>query len=200
MEQKRELLPEQQKELLEKLEKRFLKKKREMREIHWHKVVEKLLANPDKLWTLYEMERTGGEPCIIGAFENDDYDEETDSIDEMYNVFVFCDCSAESPSGRRGLCYDKQALDSRKENKPAGSAVEMAEAMGAELMTEEDYLETCEWRGFDKKTSSWLKTPDEIRERGGALFGDNRFERVFVYHNGAESYYAARGFRCRLEV
>jgi hypothetical protein len=174
-------------ELVEILKNRFIKHMQRHSEINWEKVQKKLLANPDKLNTLAEMERTGGEPDVIG------YDKKT-------NEFIFCDCSAESPSVRRSICYDRKALDSRKENKPGGNAVEMAAAMGVEILTEDEYRELQQLGEFDKKTSSWIKTPANVRDLGGALFCDRRYNTVFVYHNGAESYYAARGFRGRLKV
>jgi hypothetical protein len=155
--------------------------------IDWDAVQAKLQASPEKLQALQEMERTGGEPDVIG------YDQKT-------REFIFCDCSAESPSGRRSLCYDRDALESRKENKPSGNAIEMASAIGVEILTEEQYRELQELGAFDKKTSSWVETPTAIRDLGGALFCDRRYDDVFVYHNGAESYYAARGFRGRLRV
>jgi len=155
--------------------------------IDWAAVLGRLESKPDKLRSLFEMERTGGEPDVIGR------DAET-------GEFIFCDCSAESPSGRRSLCYDGAALESRKENKPAGSAVEMATAIGIELLTETDYRHLQKLGCFDVKTSSWIQTPPGIRKLGGALFGDRRYDTVFVYHNGAQSYYAARGFRGLLRV
>lgn len=155
--------------------------------IQWARVQAKLEAMPDRLWSLAEMERTGGEPDVVGQ------DRETDE-------YLFHDCSAQSPTGRRSLCYDLEALEARKKHKPEGSAVEMATAMGAELLTEEQYRRLQELGPFDTKTSSWLRTPPDIRGRGGAIFGDYRYGTVFVYHNGAESYYAARGFRCVLRV
>jgi len=150
----------------------------------WAKVQAKLEANAGKLWSLNEMERTGGEPDVVGH-------------DRKTSEYVFYDCSAESPKGRRSLCYDREALDSRKENKPKDNAVDVATAMGIELLTEEQYRELQTLGDFDAKTSSWVKTPSNIRKLGGALFCDRRFDTVFVYHNGAESYYAARGFRGR---
>jgi hypothetical protein len=147
----------------------------------------KLQAVPEKLWSLHEMEKTGGEPDVIG------YDERT-------GEYIFCDCSAESPKGRVSLCYDREGLESRKENKPANSAIELAAQMGIELLTEAEYQALQKLGTFDVKTSSWLKTPPEIRKLGGSIFGDRRFGRVFVYHNGAQSYYAGRGFRGSLRV
>lgn len=155
--------------------------------LEWRKVETRLKAHPEKLWSLHEMERTGGEPDVVV------YDRKT-------GEYIFVDCSAESPAERRSLCYDRQARESRKEHKPKGSAVEMAEAMGIELLTEEEYRRLQELGEFDTKTSSWVKTPAEIRKLGGALFCDRRYNHVFTYHNGAESYYAARGFRGKLRV
>lgn len=155
--------------------------------IDWTSVQAKLESNPEKLKALNEMEITGGEPDVIG------HDEKTGEI-------IFCDCSPESPSGRRSLCYDRMALDSRKENKPAGSALDMAAAMGIEVLTEQQYRELQELGEFDRKTSSWVSTPERIRKLGGAVFCDRRYDTVFVYHNGAESYYGARGFRGRLVI
>jgi hypothetical protein len=166
---------------------RFAKNMRRHPGIDWSSVQAKLEASPEKLQTLYEMERTGGEPDVAG------YNEKT-------GEFIFVDCSPESPTGRRGLCYDREALVSRKKNKPKGSAVEMASSMGIEMLTEQQYRELQELGEFDRKTSSWVKTPAAIRALGGALFCDRRYDHVFVYHNGAESYYAARGFRGRLKV
>jgi hypothetical protein len=155
--------------------------------LEWARVEARLQANGEKLWSLREMERTGGEPDVV------DHDKKT-------GEYIFYDCSAESPKGRRSLCYDRDALESRKENKPNGSAISMAAAMGIELLTEEQYRELQKLGKFDKTTSSWVKTPARIRELGGALFCDRRFDTVFLYHNGAESYYAARGFRGALKV
>lgn len=173
--------------LLKTLKARFEKHKNRHKGIEWDKVQEKLQPNPVKLWALNAMESTEGEPDVIG------YDKKTDE-------FIFCDCSAESPKGRRSFCYDDEALASRKEHKPANSAMGLAEEMGIEILNEEQYRELQKLGNFDTKTSSWLKTPDEIRKLGGAIFGDYRFGRVFVYHNGAESYYAARGFRGLLRI
>ena len=153
----------------------------------WAKTQAKLEANTEKLWSLNEMERTGGEPDVIGH-------------DEKTLEYIFCDCSAESPKGRRSVCYDREALDSRKEHKPENNAIDMAAAMGIELLTEEQYRELQKLGNFDTKTSSWVKTPSAIRKLGGALFGDRRYDTVFVYHNGAESYYAARAFRGSLRI
>jgi hypothetical protein len=174
-------------ELIITLEERFTKNMRRHTGIDWRTVQAKLQANPEKLQALYEMERSGGEPDVIG------YDEKT-------SEFIFCDCSPESPIGRRSLCYDRQALNSRKANKPGGNAIEMASSIGIEILTEQQYRELQELGDFDRKTSSWVKTPAKIRELGGALFCDRRYDHVFVYHNGAESYYAARGFRGQLKV
>ncbi len=176
-------------ELLKALKARFEKNMNRHRGIEWAKVQEKLEANPEKLWSLHEMERTGGEPDFVAQ-------------DKKTGEYIFYDCSAESPAGRRSLCYDREAMDSRKEHKPKDSAVDMAAAIGIELLTEEQYRELSRMLGgkIDTKTSSWLKTPSEIRKLGGALFADFRFGQVFVYHNGAPSYYAARGFRGLLKV
>lgn len=174
-------------ELIITLKDRFTKNMRRHAGIDWDPVQAKLLANPEKLQTLYEMELTGGEPDVVA------YDSET-------GEFIFCDCSPESPIGRRSLCFDRKALDARKENKPAGNAMEMAAAIGIEILTEQQYRELQTLGEFDKKTSSWVSTPARIRDLGGALFCDRRYDHVFVYHNGAESYYAARGFRGRLKV
>lgn len=174
-------------ELIHKLQVRFEKNKARHAGTDWSLVQARLAANPEKLLILDEMERTGGAPDVIG------YDVQTAE-------FTFCDCSPESPIGRRNLCYDRAALDSRKEHKPGGSAIEMAASMGIDMLTEEQYRELQQLGEFDRKTSSWVETPSSIRELGGALFCDRRYNRVFVYHNGAESYYAARGFRGLLRV
>jgi Protein of unknown function (DUF4256) len=184
---KKVLSAEQRAELLEVLRARFEKNMNRHKGLEWTKVRAKLEANPEKLWSLGEMETTGGEPDVVGH-------------DKKTGDYIFYDCSAESPKDRRSLCYDREALDSRKENKPKNSAVDMAAAMGIELLTEEDYRALQNLGKFDTKTSSWLKTPSEIRKLGGAIFGDYRYGHVFVYHNGAESYYAARGFRGSLRV
>src|SRR3954454_19107287 len=184
---KRELSPEQREELLRVLKARFEKNMNRHKGLEWAKIQAKLEADPEKLWSLHEMERTGGEPDVVG------YDKKTDE-------YIFYDCSAESPKGRRSFCYDREAWESRKENKPEGNAVDMAAAMGIELLTEEQYRELQQLGNFDTKTSSWVKTPADIRKLGGALFCDRRYDTVFVYHNGAESYYAARGFRGLLKV
>jgi len=177
------LLPlEQSEKLLSVLQFRFEKNMARHLGLSWMKVQKKLEKNPQKVWSLSEMERTGGEPDVTGFYEKT-------------GEFIFVDCSAESPTGRRSFCYDREALDARKEHKPKNSAVDMAEAMGIELLTEGDYRELQKLGEFDLKTSSWIKTPPEIRKLGGALFADRRYDHVFVYHNGAESYYASRGFR-----
>jgi hypothetical protein len=186
-ENKKKLLPKQIEELIRTLKARFEKNMNRHAGVEWAEVEAKLDANAEKLWSLNEMERTGGEPDVVAH-------------DKKTGEYIFYDCSAESPKHRRSLCYDREALDSRKENKPKGSAVELATAMGIELLTEEQYRELQEVGNFDAKTSSWVKTPLNIRKLGGALFCDRRFDTVFVYHNGAESYYAARGFRGWLRV
>ena len=174
-------------ELLEALKARFDKNTRRHKGIDWAAVQGRLEATAGKLRSLGEMERTGGEPDVIGQ-------------DKKTGAFVFCDCSAESPAGRRSVCYDRDALESRKEHRPEGNAVDMAAAMGIELLTEEEYRALQELGEFDLKTSSWVKTPADIRKLGGALFCDRRYGKVFLYHNGAQSYYAARGFRGSLKV
>jgi hypothetical protein len=184
---KKELSPEQREELLKVLKARFEKNMNRHKGLEWAKVQPKLEANSEKLRSLHEMERTGGEPDVVGQ-------------DKMTSEYVFYDCSAESPKDRRSVCYDREALESRKEHKPADTAIDMAVAMGIELLTEEDYRALQKLGAFDAKTSSWVKTPSAIRKLGGALFCDRRFDTVFVYHNGAESYYAARGFRGSLRV
>ncbi|HKO82562.1 MAG TPA: DUF4256 domain-containing protein [Chitinophagaceae bacterium] len=184
---KKKLAPEQRKELLSILKTRFEKNMSRHKGLEWVKIQAKLEANPEKLWSLDDMETTGGEPDVVG------YDKKT-------GEYIFYDCSAESPKDRRSLCYDRKALESRKEHKPADSAIDMAAAMGIELLTEEQYRELQQLGNFDMKTSSWVKTPAEIRKLGGALFCDRRYDHIFVYHNGAESYYAARGFRGSLRV
>jgi hypothetical protein len=184
---KKELSPEQRKELLNALKVRFEKYMNRHKGLIWANVAAKLEANNQNLWSLHEMETTGGEPDVVG------YDKKTDE-------YLFYDCSAESPKGRRSVCYDGEALESRKEHKPKNNAIDMAAAMGIELLTEEQYRELQKLGDFDTKTSSWLKTPSAIRKLGGALFCDRRYDTVFVYHNGAESYYAARGFRGSLGV
>jgi hypothetical protein len=184
---KKELSPEQSKKLLSALKVRFEKNMNRHKGVEWAKVQAKLEARVKKMWSLSEMERTGGEPDVVGR------DEKTDE-------FIFYDCSAESPKGRRSLCYDREALESRKEHKPRDSAMGMADAMGIELLTEGQYRELQKLGDFDTKTSIWVKTPSDIRKLGGALFCDRRFNTVFVYHNGAESYYAGRAFRGSLRV
>src|SRR6267143_3731042 len=184
---KKQLSSEQREELLRALKDRFEKNMNRHKGIEWAKVQAKLEANAEKLWSLNEMERTGGEPDVIGH-------------DKKTGEYILHDCSAESPKGRRSVCYDREALESRKENKPEDSAIDMAAAMGIELLTEEQYRELQKLGNFDTKTSSWVKTPSDIRKLGGAIFCDRRFGHVFVYHNGAESYYAARAFRGSLRV
>jgi hypothetical protein len=184
---KKEFSPAQREELLRALHARFEKNMNRHEGLEWPKVKAKLEASADKLWSLSEMERTGGEPDVVGH-------------DKKTGEYIFFDCSSESPKGRRSVCYDREALESRKEHKPAASAMDMAAAMGIELLTEEQYRELQTLGNFDMKTSSWVKAPAEMRKLGGALFGDRRFGRVFMYHNGAESYYAARGFRGSLRV
>jgi hypothetical protein len=184
---KTNLSPKQIEELLKILKARFEKNLNRHKGIEWTKVEAKLKKNTDKLWSLNEMERTGGEPDVVG------YDKKT-------GEYIFYDCSTESPNGRRSLCYDREALEARKENKPKDSALNMATAMGIDLLTEEQYRELQKLGEFDLKTSSWVKTPSEIRKLGGAIFCDRRYDNVFTYHNGAESYYAARGFRGVLKV
>ncbi|KAA0230748.1 DUF4256 domain-containing protein [candidate division KSB1 bacterium] len=183
----KDLNVKQREELLSALHARFEKNMGRHKGLEWAKVKARLEANPEQLWPLNEMERTGGEPDVVG------YDKKT-------GEYTFYDCSAESPSGRRSVCYDREALESRKEHKPKDSAIGMATAMGIELLTEEQYRELQKLGNFDLKTSSWVKTPANIRKLGGALFCDRRYGHVFVYHNGAESYYAARGFRGALRV
>ncbi len=174
-------------ELLKTLKDRFEKNPERHKGLEWSKIRNKLLADPGKLWSLSEMEKTGGEPDVIG-------------FEQKTGEYVFCDCAPESPKGRRSLCYDRDALDSRKEFKPVNSALELAAVMGVDILTIDQYRELQKIGNFDTKTSSWLKTPPEIRELGGAVFGDRRYNTVFIYHNGAESYYAARGFRSILNV
>lgn len=181
------LLPAQRAELLDTLQTRFVQNMSRHQGLAWADVQAKLEANSEKLWSLYEMERTGGEPDVVG------YDADS-------GEYIFYDCSAESPNGRRSLCYDRAAWESRKKNKPGGNAVELAEAMGIELLTEAQYRALQKFGEFDLKTSSWVQTPAEIRKLGGALFCDRRYDTVFVYHNGAQSYYAARGFRGLLKI
>jgi hypothetical protein len=183
----RELSAEQTAELIETLKERFEKNKLRHPGVNWHNVASKIHKTQEKLWSLYEMERTGGEPDIVR------YDSNSDE-------FIFFDCSTESPSGRRSLCYDREALDKRKEFKPVDTAIDLSLKMGIEILSEDDYIYLQKLGNFDNKTSSWLKTPDNVRKLGGAIFGDMRYGRVFFYHNGAESYYASRGFRGLLRI
>lgn len=187
MSMKKKLSTDQTKELLNILKARFEKNKNRHKGIDWEKVQERLESHPSKLWSLEEMERTGGEPDVIGQ-------------DKKTGEYIFYDCSAESPKGRRSICYDRAALDSRKENKPKSSAMEMAEDMGIKILTEEQYRALQQLGEFDLKTSSWIATDPVVRKLGGALFCDRRYDNVFLYHNGAESYYAARGFRGCLSI
>jgi len=187
MNNNKKLSADERSELLNTLKARFEKNMNRHKGLDWTKVQAKLEADPKKLWSLYEMERTGGEPDVVG------YDKKT-------GEYIIYDCSAESPKGRRSICYDPEALESRKEHKPANSALGMATDMGIELLTEEQYRELQQLGKFDLKTSSWVKTPSNIRELGGALYCDRRYNHVFLYHNGAESYYAVRGFRASLRI
>ena len=187
MQKAKDLKTKQREELLRALKARFEKNMNRHKGFKWAEVQAKLEADPEKLWSLNEMERTGGEPDVVR------YDKKT-------GEYIFYDCSAESPKGRRSICYDGEALESRKEFKPKDTAMDMAAAMGIEILTEEQYRELQELGEFDTKTSSWVKTPVGIRKLGGAIFADRRYDHVFVYHNGAESYYAARGFRGSLRV
>src|SRR5438046_2041364 len=184
---KKQLSPKQREELLTALKARFEKNTNRHKGLEWAKVQARLEAHPEKLWSLHEMERTGGEPDVVGQ-------------DKKTGEYAFYDCSAQSPKGRTSLCYDREALDSRKEHTPKNSAMDMAAVMGVELLTEEQYLELQKLGDFDTKSSSWVKTRADMRKLGGARFGDRRFGRVFFYHNGAESYYSARGFRSSLRV
>lgn len=184
---KKKLSPKQHEDLLKTLQARFEKHMNRHKGLDWAKVQARLDANPEKLWSLHEMESSGGEPDVVG-------------FDKKTGEFIFYDCAAESPKGRRSLCYDREALEARKEHKPKNSAVDMASAMGVELLTEEQYRALQTLGEFDTKTSSWVKTPADIRALGGAVFCDRRYDTVFLYHNGAESYYAARGFRGSLKV
>lgn len=184
---KKDLSPEQREELLKALKTRFEKNMNRHQGLGWAQVQAKLEAQAEKLWSLSEMERTGGEPDVIGH-------------DKKTGEYIFYDCSAESPKDRRSLCYDREALESRKEHKPANNAMDVAAAMGIELLSEEQYRALQKLGNFDTKTSSWVQTPSAIRKLGGALFCDRRYDTVFLYHNGAESYYAARGFRGSLRV
>ncbi len=184
---KKELSSQQREELLKVLKARFEKNMNRHKGLEWEKVQAKLEANAEKLWSLNEMERTGGEPDVVGH-------------DKATGEYIFYDCSAESPQGRRNVCYDREGLEARKAFKPENNAIDMAAAMGIELLTEEQYRELQKLGSFDTKTSSWLKTPSDIRKLGGALFADRRYDNVFVYHNSAPSYYGARGFRGSLRV
>jgi hypothetical protein len=184
---KKELSPAQKDELLKVLKTRFEKNANRHKGIEWKQVQERLEANTNKLWSLHEMEATGGEPDVVG------HDKNTGEL-------IFYDCAAESPKGRRSICYDREALESRKEHKPANNALDMAESMGIEILSQDEYRELQKLGQFDLKTSSWIKTPAAIRKLGGALFCDRRYDTIFVYHNGAESYYGARGFRGILKV
>ena len=184
---KKRLSPEQHDELLRVMKARFEKNMDRHKGLEWAKIQDKLQANTEKLWSVHEMERTGGEPDVVG------HDKKTDQ-------YIFYDCSAESPKGRRSVCYDREALESRKEHKPENNAIDMAAAIGVEILEEEQYRDLQKLGNFDTKTSSWVKTPSDIRKLGGALFCDRRYDTVFVYHNRAESYYAARGFRGSLRV
>jgi hypothetical protein len=187
MKTKQQLSSAQRQELLGVLQARFEKNMNRHKGLEWGEVQAKLEANPEKLWSLKEMESTGGEPDVVGH-------------DKKTGEFIFYDCAAESPKGRRSICYDREALNARKENKPKDSALDMAVAMGVELLTEEQYRDLQKLGSFDTKTSSWVLTPAEIRKLGGALYCDRRYNQVFLYHNGADSYYAARGFRSSLTV
>lgn len=184
---KESLPPNEQKELLQILKTRFEKNMNRHKAVSWDKVEKKLLANPEKLYSLYQMEESGGEPDIV-------------SFDDKTDQYTFVDCSPESPKGRRSICYDRESWEARKENKPSNNALEMASEMGIEILDEAAYRELQKLGNFDAKTSSWIKTPDDIRELDGALFGDYRYGKVFIYHNGASSYYAARGFRGSLKL
>ncbi|HYM94022.1 MAG TPA: DUF4256 domain-containing protein [Chitinophagaceae bacterium] len=187
MNSKKKLSATQQQELLRILKARFEKNRSRHKGLEWIKVQAKLDANTEKLWSLNEMEKTGGEPDVVGH-------------ERKTSEYIFYDCSAESPKGRRSLCYDHEALEARKKFKPKNSAIDMAAAMGIELLAEEQYRDLQKLGNFDTKTSSWIKTPDAVRKLGGAFFCDRRYDTVFLYHNGAESYYAARGFRGSLRV
>lgn len=187
MKTKRELSLEQRNALIETLKLRFAQNMKRHNGVDWIKVQEKLELNPEKLWSLNEMEKTGGEPDVI------EYDNNSDE-------YIFCDCSKETPLGRRGVCYDGEALNSRKENKPLNNAIDFAAEIGIDILSEEQYHKLQSFGNFDTKTSSWLKTPDSVRKLGGALFGDYRYGRFFVYHNGAQSYYSVRAFRGLLRV
>lgn len=186
-ESKKKLSPADHKDLIQILKTRFEKNMNRHKGLKWADVEARLAANPEKLWSLCEMEKTGGEPDVVGQ-------------DKKTGEYIFFDCSPESPKGRVSVCYDREGWESRKEHRPKTSAVEMAEAMGIELLTEEQYLDLQKLGEFDLKTSSWVKSPAEVRKLGGAIFGDKRFGRVFLYHNGAQSYYSARGFRASLRI
>jgi len=187
MENNKHLSPEQGEELIKTVKARFEKHMSRHQGLEWTRVQARLEAHPDKLWSLGEMESTGGEPDVVG-------------VDTKSGEYIFYDCSAETPKERKNVCYDRQALDSRKEHKPKNSAMDLAAVMGIELLTEEQYKELQKLGNFDLKTSSWVKTPPEIRKHGGAIFCDRRYDHVFTYHNGAESYYGVRGFRGSLRV
>lgn len=184
---KKQLSAKQSEELLATLKGRFRKHSQRHKGLDWSKIEARIRVNPQKLWSLHEMEQTGGEPDVVG-------------FDKKTGEYIFFDCSIESPKGRRSVCYDREALDSRKEFKPASSAIEMAATMGVELLTEDEYFNLQKLGEFDLVTSSWIKTPDDFRKQGGALFGDRRYGRVFIYQNSAESYYRVRGFRGLLRV
>ena len=181
------LSPKQREQLLDALKTRFEKNMKRHKNLEWADIQAKLEANPEKLWSLNEMERTGGEPDVVGR-------------DRASGEYLFYDCAAESPDGRRSLCYDREGLESRKEHRPKNTAIDMAAAMGIEPLTEEEYRQLQKLGDFDRKTSSWVKTPSDIRKSGGALFCDRRYGHVFTYHNGAQSYYAGRAFRGALRV
>jgi hypothetical protein len=187
MKHQKKLDPQERNDLLSTLKQRFMANMHRHQGIIWEQVVDRIANNPDKLYSLQQMEHTGGEPDVV-------------ILDNITGDFIYCDCSTESPKGRRSLCYDPEALAARKENKPAGSATGMAAAMGIKLLSEKQYFLLQQLGDFDTKTSSWLETPSETRAHGGAIFGDKRYARVFVYHNGAESYYAARGFRACVHI
>ena len=184
---KKELSKDKREALLATLKSRFEKNMKRHKSLEWSKVLSRIEANPKKLWSLNEMEETGGEPDVIGQ-------------DKKSGEYIFCDCSAETPKGRRSYCYDREALHSRKEHNPKNNALDAAAAIGIELLSEEEYRNLQQLGSFDTKTSSWVKTPPDVRKLGGALFCDRRYDKVFLYHNGAESYYAARGFRGSLKV
>ena len=187
MESQKELTAQQQENLFKTLKARFEKHSNRHKDLEWKEVESKLKAQPKKLWSLYQMEATGGEPDVV-------------AYDQSKDIYTFFDCSPESPKERRSLCYDLEAWEKRKAHKPKNNAMDVANEMGIELLDKEQYHQLQDLGKFDTKTSSWLKTPDDIRKLGGAIFGDNRFDTVFIYHNGADSYYAARGFRGVLEV